>query len=510
MNFSDRKLAQKHRKTLNQADRKKSLQLYKTFQKVLFQNHLKYKGNHIDHKFWGQEISSSCIGYARYIEIVIDSVVTILPALSYIDTLEILRKKYWVCILRLSRRDESGASVGHHFNAFIYADNEYYYIEPNGGSGNIYTTDDVFQTMWEQIISHIQTRLDRCIRLVKLPVRSPVFLLDDEYSRFSFRAFQPIVQSTNQQSRGEQGGYCVSVTLFILQLFRENCLETEYGCDTNITPWTPERFRMMLDTYLLISIGTGQIHSDLRGFNVAVMYRLGALKQLQRRRRTYGEDTKREVSKQSMLKHVNSYSKQVIDRLDPQDTRKKRRIQQITDEYRQRIESLYWWDLNMTTYKKIMSQLKDRLFCLPLQQKIREMIQSQTLTLDGVSALEQYVEDSSIRLNIKKKLLNRIFVQACRETLDHYVSLVLCADLSQLHRTTDVMNPKLIHYLQQNLNNYEKALKTLHPLVETLTIKQQCTATLNTVIPALRQIIENGKRNKQQVNRSRVSSIVQK
>jgi hypothetical protein len=215
--------------------------------------------------------------------------------------------------------------------------------------------------MWKKVISYIQEKF----RTYRLPVRSPVFLLDNK-ENFSFRRFQPIVQGKNQQSKGEEGGYCVSITLFILQLFRQNCLETSSGCDANDTPWTEERFRSMLDTYLLISIGTGHIQTDIRGFNVAVMRRLDALAHRSDQlywHPVYDSDDARQVPKDTMLKLFDSYSHKVIAQLNPQDIQKRRKTQQIIDTYRNKI----YKDrrlITMKIYKSLMSQVKDKIYRL--------------------------------------------------------------------------------------------------------------------------------------------------
>lgn len=292
----DQKQYQKHKHTIKQQDRNISKSQYKTFRQVLFPNQLRYRKNHqLANKFWVREVISPHVGCMGELQIRLD----VYPGGGYTlnsvdfnlfktdkNRIDEIKKEHLVFLI-IIKEFKNGDFISGHENLLIFTNNQFFYFEPNGTVeiGNIFLYNERnFRVLWEDIVDEIQNQLRHYkddisykenTHLQQLLSYNNILLPNfplSEAGRYLFRQFQRLVESENKKTEGETGGYCVSICLFILDLFKQNCFDE--------TPWTKDRMQSMIDTYLIISIMTRTIHSDIRGFNVSVFRTMNALRNL--------------------------------------------------------------------------------------------------------------------------------------------------------------------------------------------------------------------------------------
>jgi len=339
-------------------DNRQALRQYQSFQNILFANDL--KAEYVNFQFWTKELSSPQVGYVADIHLILqqsaDGSYT-LDTITFRNTSPTeFKKSHWIFSLYW------GVGKNAHENGLIYTNGTFYYIEPNGAvSGNLYVQNRDFKRIWQNLMKAFNG-VFRPNTTVRFDVdRLPVFLLNllDKDGGFrAFRRFQPVVQGRNLTHRGETGGYCFSITLFILQLFRQNCYE---GQDA----WTSERLQLMLDTYLVISTATDEIQYEIRGFNVSAMRTLKALRRIK-------------IAVSSVQKDPTSRRRRLMPR--------KRSIQQL-------IEKFYLLGIH-----------------------------DQEIPKDLISQIIQYIGDTDKEIQIKRKQLDQSFKRFMEMDLIEYIS----------------------------------------------------------------------------------------
>lgn len=274
-------------------EQKANLQLYKSFQSILFENRLSHKKfNNIGNQFWAKEISTALVGYIGDVLIdVVDQGSTILRTTYTFSRLQLIMnhtamkeivKPHWVFMVSLTIIKQGSVQRIGHRNGIIFTNNQFYYIEPNGGRHSaVLDSETEFTKMWSEFLQELQNKIDSLrsdhpttvapfLASQHPPLPHDVLFSSSSFATDSFRRLQPHLQSKNV--KGEEGGYCVSVTLFMINLFTQNCFRG--------TQWTAERLTCLFDIYIIISTFSGQLHKDIRGFNVAVMRTLQTLQRL--------------------------------------------------------------------------------------------------------------------------------------------------------------------------------------------------------------------------------------
>jgi len=285
-----------------------------TYQSILFKNQLmfqKYNTLMKNANFWFREISSPVIGYLGDLHLRIvyndmtkkyswgDSVV--FRCLSDYVNQKIFQKEVkkphlvWMIDLQVFDSQGRDLQMGHR-NGILFSNNTFFYIEPNGTTGtqggNIFLQGVPFRIMWDQIRSdlesvrfpwlrqrlqvdnHNKTLVPHQVTEDGFLYQAPQFVLHSTNQEMNLLHVQSIIELSNKKQ--EEGGYCVSITLFLLDLFSQNC-----DLDPHLMkPWTIQRFQDMIKTYMLISQFTGSLSTDIRGLNVAVMKTMKSLERL--------------------------------------------------------------------------------------------------------------------------------------------------------------------------------------------------------------------------------------
>jgi len=249
-------------------------------------------------KYWASQVSSPCIGYIADIRLYIDiDWGNTDIQIRYNDEQHLVRelqKPHWIFSISLIKKKYA------HRNCIIFTNNTFFYIEPHGsdrGDGNAYLKGDFFRKMWKDLITRICRDLigkASPLRLSRfIPSNQPFVLLSDR-SLHRYRWFQYWVEFLNES--WEKGGYCVIIALFIVELFRLNACSTVFDQDSlypppqkstirhepfPIKPWTAEQMTIMVELYIIISMMTGQLQPQLKGFEVAIFRRIKTLQRLE-------------------------------------------------------------------------------------------------------------------------------------------------------------------------------------------------------------------------------------
>ena len=175
-------------------------------------------------------------------------------------------------------------------NCFLFSNGVFFYIEPNGSVGdeNLYLKPAPFKIMWQKIMH----RLARDLTAVSVfrQRREPVCVLRDADERPYRKMHSVFLQSTTTTF---DSGYCVTIVLLLVELFRQNTCFLEYPYHPQKVvkfphggqnkQWTAQRLRSLYDIYTVISQATGHLQKDLEGFNVALANSQDAMKRLKRR-----------------------------------------------------------------------------------------------------------------------------------------------------------------------------------------------------------------------------------
>ena len=202
--------------------------------------------------FWPREISSPIVGFAADIDVICSDDnfehATSARLYRWSGSDADMNKQIVVWWIGLN-----GPKLGHS-NAVIWnkAHHKLWYIEPNGEDRK--RGNRIIEERWNVIKRYIEIPTD-------LKPESVVPT-----------GMQELMQGND--NKDVEGGLCVSVSLFVLDLYKQNI--------DRIT--STEHFRDMIRWYITINLFSGTIQRDIRNFNVGVVRTLDTLKTLKPRR----------------------------------------------------------------------------------------------------------------------------------------------------------------------------------------------------------------------------------
>lgn len=368
-----------------------------TYQERSRQNDL--SNTDCENLYWENELTQSCIGYIATLRVDIRENATgtrilVNTAKKSKRIADAIKKNHLVFKVMLNVRQLDGSAWGH-ANCFLYTSGKFFYIEPNGTTGDSCSglTENDFKTMWKLMMDRLRILLDKypAVKTIFDANVSPVFLFKDAHDR----PYRSMHSKLIDMERGEIEGYCVTLVLYLVDLFRQNaCLVGYVGQQREKRPVTKRlfsryigpRLQELFDIYLIISQATGQMAKDLRGFNAALTNDCYAMKTLERIRQQDGPNRSRRNAIKIPMMTMTDDRRYVV---DLRDTWYGEGQTEIMKERRDRIGA----DKNYTPLKKFINTLyqfhNDRPPRTQEEQQRHIYSKDGIITQNGLFALDQ-------------------------------------------------------------------------------------------------------------------------